>query len=138
MRQHSIKTSYLIHKTLVSDTDLLELVPEENIQLLFAQEGTTFPHVIIARTGIRSERGNKDFIGDIVNFNILVVSDKYEAGADIADAIRFDIENHILQDSEIDIRLENIILTGASERMNYDAFIQEMNFSAEVSRPISD
>lgn len=138
MRQHSIKTSYLIHKTLVSDDDLLELVPEENIQLLFAQEGTTFPHVIIARTGIRSERGNKDFIGDIVNFNILVVSDKYEAGADIADAIRFDIENHILQDSEIDIRLENIILTGASERMNYDAFIQEMNFSAEVSRPISD
>ena len=138
MRQHSIKTSYLIHKTLVSDDDLLELVPEENIQLLFAQEGTTFPHVIIARTGIRSERGNKDFIGDIVNFNILVVSDKYEAGADIADAIRFDIENHILQDSEIDIRLENIILTGASERMNYDAFIQEMNFSAEVSKPISN
>jgi hypothetical protein len=135
MRQHSIKTSYLIHKTLVSDNDLLELVPEENIQLLFAQEGTTFPHVLITRTGIRSERGNKDFIGDIVNFNILVVSDKYEVGADIADTIRFDIENHILQDSEIDIRLENIILTGASERMSYDAFIQEMNFSAEVIKP---
>ena len=136
MRQHSIKTSYLIHKTLVSDNNLLELVPEENIQLLFAQEGTTFPHVLITRTGIRSERGNKDFIGDIVNFNIIVVSDKYEIGADIADMIRFDIENHILQNSEIDIRLENIILTGASERMSYDAFIQEMNFSAEGSKPI--
>ena len=31
MRQHSIKTTYLIHKTFVEDTELMKLIPEAHV-----------------------------------------------------------------------------------------------------------
>lgn len=136
MRQHSLKTTYLIHKTLVSNDLLMTKIDEANIQLLVSQMNTTFPNVVITRTSIKSERGNKDFIGDIVSFNIRVYSDKYDVGVDIADTIRFILENREFQDDSI--RIENIILTGATETMSYDTFVQDMNFQCEVSHPIND
>lgn len=136
MRQHSIKSTYLIHKTLVENDEITTLIPEENIFLLQALPDTLFPYAVITRTGIKSERGNKDFIGDIVTFNIKVFSDKYNIGVDIADAIRLSIENYILSDELI--KMENITLISSKESIYYDTFIQEMDFSAEVSRPSTD
>ena len=136
MRQHSIKTTYLIHKTLIDNSDMTELIPEENMYLLVAEPETDYPYLVIKRTGIQSERGNKDFSGDIVSFSITVYSDKYDEAADIADAARFSIENHILQDDSV--RLENIQITGASEDWVSDAYEQTVSFRAEVIKPIEN
>lgn len=135
MRQHSIKTTYLIHKTLAENTTVNALIPEANMFLLVENMDKPFPHLVIKRTNITSERGTKDFIGDIVSFNISVYADKYEVGAEIADAARLALEGWILQDESI--RLENIQLTSASEDWSYDTYIQSMNFRAEVSNPIA-
>jgi len=135
MRQHSIKTTYLIHKTLAENTTVNVLIPETNMYLLKNDMDSPYPYLVIKRTNITSERGNKDFIGDIVNFNINVYSDKYEDGANIADAVRLALEGWILQDESI--RLENIQLTSASEDWSYDTCMQSMNFRAEVSNPIA-
>ena len=134
MRQHSIKTTYLVHKTLAQNESVNTLIPESNMYLLVNNTDAQYPYLVIKRTNITSERGNKDFIGDIVNFNINVYSDKYEEGANIADAVRLALEGWILQDESI--RLENIQLTSASEDWSYDTCIQSMNFRAEVSNPI--
>ena len=134
MRQHSIKTTYLVHKTLAQNELVNTLIPESNMYLLVNNTDAQYPYLVIKRTNIQSERGNKDFIGDIVNFNINVYSDKYEEGANIADAVRLALEGWILQDESI--RLENIQLTSASEDWSYDTCIQSMNFRAEVSNPI--
>lgn len=131
MRQHSIKTTYLIHKTLAENTTVNSLIPEANMYLLINNMDSDFPYLVIRRTNIQSERGDKDFIGDIVNFNITVYSDDYYEGANIADAVRLALEGWILNDDEI--HLENILLTTASEEWYNDTCMQSMNFRAEVS-----
>lgn len=135
MRQHSIKTTYLIHKTFVEDANVMALIPEEHVYLLVAEADTDYPYAIIRRDGISSERGNKDFVGDIVQFTVKVYSDKYDESADIADAMRFSIENHILEDELI--RLQNINLISSAEAWVSDSYEQSMTFSAEVTKPIN-
>lgn len=133
MRQHSIKTTYLIHSKLASSADVLENISENNIFLLGAEPEVKYPYAVIKRTGIQSERGNKDFAGDIVFFTISVYSDKYEVAADIADAMRFALEGWIFEDDTI--RLENITITSATEDWVADAYEQSISFRAEVLNP---
>lgn len=135
MRQHSIKTSNLIHKKLIENESVMELIPEENIYLCAADANTNYPYAVIRRTGIQSERGNKDFVGDIVSFTISIYSDEdnYDLGVDIADAMRFALEGWILEEN--DIRLENIQLTSATEDWVSDAYMQSISFRAEVVKP---
>lgn len=133
MRQHSLKTTYLIHKTLVNNTDLMKLVSEQNVYLLVAEANTVYPYVIIKRDGISSNPGNKDFAGDRVQFSIKVYSDEYDVAVNIADSIRFLIENNILEDELV--HLSNIQLISSLEAWVSDAYEQTMVFSAEVTRP---
>lgn len=135
MRQHSIKTTYLIHHTLINNSAVSELISENNIFLLVAEPEVNYPYAVIKRTGIMSGRGDKDYIEDTVNFRIDVYSDKYDQAADIADAIRFALEGWVLQDSSI--RLTNITLTSANEDWVTDAYEQSISFKAEVSGPIT-
>lgn len=135
MRQHSIKTTYLIHKTFVEDTELMKLIPEAHVYLLVAEADTDYPYAIIRRDGISSERGNKDFVGDKVQFTVKVYSDKYDESVNIADAMRFSIENHILEDELI--RLQNINIVSSTEAWVSDSYEQSMTFSAEVVKPIN-
>lgn len=135
MRQHSLKTSNLIHKKLIENETVMGLIPEENIYLCAADANTNYPYAVIRRTGIQSETGNKDFSGDIVSFTINVFSDEdnYDLGVDITDAIRFALEGWILEYDNI--RLENIQLTSASEDWVSDAYMQSISFRAEVVKP---
>lgn len=134
MRQHSLRTTYLIHKTLVENEEITALVPEEQIVLLLNVVDGVWPLVTIRRAGITPARGNKDFAGDNVTFNITVYSDKYDETIDIAEAIRYSLEGYDLQDEEV--RLEDIRLISASEEWNDYCFEQSMTFGAEVLNPI--
>ena len=135
MRQHSLKTTYLIHKTLASDTELLKLISDKNIYLLVAEPETVFPYAIIKRDNVSTETGNKDMAGDRVSFSIKVYSDKYDVAINIADCMRFLIEGHVYQDNEI--RLQNIKFISSSEAWVSDSYEQSMSFSAEVTNPIN-
>ena len=138
MRQHSIKTTYLIHKVLVSDEELMNMISENHVYLLIPEQDMDFPYAIIRRTGIRSESGNKDFVGDLVGFSIKIYSDEYDEAMEIADKIRFLIERHVIEDPDLQIRLDNIKMTGSVEDWQYESFMQEISFEANVSIPKSD
>lgn len=130
MRVHSIKTTYLIHETIVKNATVKELIPEDNVFLCIGEENTPYPYVVITRNSIENGTWNKDSVDDEVRFNIKVYSDKYDVGVDIADAIRMSIENHILRDSLIEI--DNIFLISSYEKWNGYAYEQNMDFTCEV------
>lgn len=130
MRVHSIKTTYLIHETLVKDSEVKKLINENNVFLVIGEPEATYPYAIITRSFIRSGSRNKDFVSDIVSFNIKVYAQEYNIAADIADAMRFALENHILSDSLI--KISNIEVTNVSESWNGDAYLQNMDFQCEV------
>lgn len=133
MRQHSLKVTYLIHKTLVEDTEVKKLIEENHIWPIVVPENLTYPYMTIKRNSIQNMVGNKDFAGDTVNFTLSVYSDDYDDSVSIGDAARLAIENHILQDDSI--RLENITIISASEDWVGNAYAQTMSFKAEVYKP---
>lgn len=139
MRQHSIKTTYLIHKVLVEDQDLMTLIGgAEHIQLLIGDPdiNTQYPIINIKRDLVSPMKPNKDFGSDRVQFSIKVYSDDYKSSIDIADAIRFALEWHTFQDNEI--RLVNVELVSCSENWVRDAYEQSLTFNSEVQHPFSN
>lgn len=137
MRQHSIKTTYLIHKVLVEDQDLITLIGSaEHIQLLIGDPdiNTMYPIINIKRDLVSPMKSNKDFGSDRVQFSIKVYSDNYKSSIDIADAIRFALEWHTFQDNEI--KLVNVELVSCSENWVKDAYEQSLTFISEVVHPI--
>lgn len=137
MRQHSIKTTYLIHKVLVEDQDLMTLIGgAEHIQLLIGDPdiNTMYPIINIKRDLVSPMKSNKDFGSDKVQFSIKVYSDNYKSSIDIADAIRFALEWHTFQDNEI--KLVNVELVSCSENWVKDAYEQSLTFISEVVHPI--
>ena len=137
MRQHSIKTTYLIHKVLVEDQDLMTLIGgADHIQLLIGDPdiNTMYPIINIKRDLVSPMKSNKDFGSDRVQFSIKVYSDDYKNSIDIADAIRFALEWHTFQDNEI--KLVNVELVSCSENWVRDAYEQSLTFNSEVVHPI--
>ena len=137
MRQHSIKTTYLIHKVLVEDQDLMTLIGgADHIQLLIGDPdiNTIYPIINIKRDLVSPMKSNKDFGSDRVQFSIKVYSDNYKSSIDIADAIRFALEWHTFQDNEI--KLVNVELVSCSENWVKDAYEQSLTFISEVVHPI--
>lgn len=131
MRQHSIKTTYLIHEYLVSNQDLMKLIPESNVFLVVGEPEANYPYVTITRTSIKTPaQTNKDFNEDVVTFNIKVYSDKYDEDVDIADMIRLLLERRIISDELI--RISQIQLTYCSEQWIGDAYQQNMDFQCIV------
>lgn len=137
MRQHSIKTTYLIHKVLVEDQDLMTLIGgADHIQLLIGDPdiNTMYPIINIKRDLVSPMKSNKDFGSDRVQFSIKVYSDNYKSSIDIADTIRFALEWHTFQDNEI--KLVNVELVSCSENWVRDAYEQSLTFNSEVVHPI--
>ena len=137
MRQHSIKTTYLIHKVLVENQDLMTLIGgADHIQLLIGDPdiNTMYPIINIKRDLVSPMKSNKDFGSDRVQFSIKVYSDNYKSSIDIADAIRFALEWHTFQDNEI--KLVNVELVSCSENWVKDAYEQSLTFNSEVVHPI--
>ena len=137
MRQHSIKTTYLIHKVLVEDQDLMTLIGgADHIQLIIGDPdiNTMYPIINIKRDLVSPMKSNKDFGSDRVQFSIKVYSDDYKHSIDIAYAIRFALEWHTFQDNEI--KLVNVELVSCSENWVRDAYEQSLTFNSEVVHPI--
>lgn len=132
MRTHSIKTTYLIHEALVSNTELMKLIKDENIFLVIGEEEAVFPYAVITRTSIKTpSRSNKDLTSeDVVTFNIKVYSDKYDVSVDVADAIRLFLERRVLTDNNI--KISQTELTFCSEQWVGDAYQQNMDFQCTV------
>lgn len=130
MRKHSLKSTQYIHNKLINTTNVVNLINENNIFLLIAEPDTKYPYVVITRTRVTSRDENKDFNTDEIGVNIKVWSDKYDEAVNIADAIRFAIEGkEIDTDTET---MDSIVLSSSSESWTGEAYLQSMDFTAEI------
>lgn len=124
---HSLLITKYIRTILSANTSLMERISIDRFFPIDAKQGTTFPFCVIQRTGIQTN-GTKDGRNeDNVNITLLLVDDDYIDSVEIADEIRNWLEGHRYKDDSIDIR--QIILTGCSETMYNDAYIQQLNFT---------
>lgn len=130
MRKHSLKSTQYIHNKLISTSSVTSLINENNIFLLIAEPETKYPYAVITRTRITSRDENKDFSTDEIGINIKVWSDQYDEAVNIADAIRFAIEGkEIEMDKEV---MDSIELSSSTESWTGDAYLESMDFTAEI------
>lgn len=130
MRKHSLKSTQYIHNKLINTSSVTNLINENNIFLLIAEAETKYPYVVITRTKISSRDENKDFNTDEIGVNIKVWSDKYDEAVNIADAIRFAIEG---KEVEVDNEtMDSIVLSSSTESWTGEAYLQSMDFTAEI------
>lgn len=130
MRKHSLKSTQYIHNKLINTSSVTSLINENNIFLLIAEPETKYPYAVITRTRITSRDENKDFSTDEIGINIRVWSDQYDEAVNIADAIRFAIEGkEIEMDKEA---MDSIELSSSTESWTGDAYLESMDFTAEI------
>ena len=123
MKTTGIQSGKVIYKLL--DTNELNAKLENKKYPLIADTTTTFPFLIYRRSNVFSSK-NKDYSNESVTVEVLIISDKYKEGIEIAELTRSAIEgkNGVIEGIEI----EDIIMEDAYEEYVDDSFIQVLNF----------
>lgn len=97
----------------------------EKIFPLVSNANTTFPFLVYRRVGYQP-RSNKDYKGEMVTMELIIVTDKYEESVDIANSVA-----DILQDKSTNL-IEDIQLINVSEVFLQDSYIQTLQFQIEL------
>ena len=130
MQKTFLITKY-IRKILSMNEDLMKMIPIERIFPVDAKQGTKFPFVVVARTGLIESSSKDGIYQDNIEVTVIVVDDNYVNSIEIANEIRKWLEGHIYKDEDINIR--KIRLVSTSEAFYNNAYIQEMGFSILVN-----
>lgn len=111
--------------------EIKELISQSNDLIngrvfpIVANEGTQFPFVVYRRNGYRPA-SNKDYLNEVVNLEVTVLSSKYEESINIANDIASSLLNRETQD------IENIEISNLTEDYSEDTFIQRINLDIEL------
>lgn len=108
-------------KTLLLSNQAVAAVLTGKIFPLVAVEGTTFPFLVYRRSGYVPD-GNKDFEDEVVSMELTILSDKYEIGVNVADAVITGLKG-----SNADI--DEVKITGTSESFSSDVYIQRIQIN---------
>lgn len=112
-------------------TKLNEALDSTKIYPLVAENGTTYPYVVYFRTNINVQGISKDgYCLDIVTYNIVAISDRYDESVEIANEIRRVMEKKKLITD--DLVLHDNKLISATERYADNAYIQELTFECKI------
>lgn len=99
---------------------------------LVADNNAKFPFVIYRRVSLESSTCKDGVFEDSVTMEIMVVSDKYAVGVDMAIRIREILERQCAYFSDMEINDGNMVL--ATEDYSDNAYIQRMQFNFKVNR----
>jgi hypothetical protein len=98
---------------------------------IVAEQGTEYPFIVYRRNNIQNSENTKDgFNEDSVDFDVIVVSDKYDESIEIANAVRKVLEKK--KRVYGDMLITNTLLQGISEDFVENAYVQTLNFSCIV------
>ena len=97
---------------------------------LVADNDAKYPFIIYKRVNLLSSDVKDGIIEDDVTIEIVVVSDKYSVGVDIATKVRELLEKEHVTFQEMEIDDCKIVL--ATEEFN-NAFVQRMQFNFKVN-----
>ena len=99
---------------------------------LVADNNAKFPFVIYRRAGLESSTCKDGTYEDSVTMEVMVVSDKYSTGIDIAVRIREILEKQYAIFNTMEINDGNMVL--ATEEYSDNAYIQRMQFNFKINR----
>ena len=98
---------------------------------IVAEQGTEYPFIVYRRNNIQNSQNTKDgFNEDSVDFDVIVVSDKYDESIEIANAVRKVLEKKKRVFG--DMLITNTVMQGISEDFVENAYVQTLNFSCTV------
>lgn len=121
----------LIYQTMANNAAIVEYV-DDKIWPVVAPYEVTNPYIVFTRTNDYSSAYSKDgIVGDTVNFQINVFSDKYIDCVEIANLVRNSFEGHKISNDELEIY--SIRMTNASEQFAEDTFIQTLTFECQTN-----
>lgn len=135
--------SLLINKYILSFLEDSELVTEilgedeHKIFPLIQPESLTFPYIVFQRSSVIPEYTKDLYLGagvgwtNTVNINVKCISDQYDEGLLLANAVRNTLEGKSYSDE--DIKIDIIQLASAIEyTTDTDTFVQELTFEISV------
>ena len=102
-----------------------------------ADNDVKFPYIVYNRTGLSTQLTKDGYTDDNVSFEISVYSDKYAQSVHVAEAVRGALEVLSAQHDET-FDIDNSIITNASEYWNDNTFVQQINWTADVTRYIDE
>ena len=108
---------------ILKDNNLLKV--QGKIFPLVANPNTTFPFLVYRRIGYQP-RSNKDYRGEIVVMELIIATETYNEGVDIANSVC-----DILQGRETDM-IEDIQLVNISEIYLQDTYLQSLQIQIEL------
>lgn len=132
MVDNSILIGKLIFKQLSSNEDLATLVGAKKIFPLVANNDTTYPFIVYARTSLSVEYCKSGIVENTAEIQVLAVSDKYVESLDVANKIRHILELMRYKDDEICVT--ECKLTSVTEEFMEDAYIQRQVFTIKINR----
>lgn len=128
---NSLLITKYIRTILSQDSNLMKKIPIKQFYPVDAKLSTTFPFVVIIRTGMMDNQSKDGIYEDIVTVSIIVVDDNYYGSIDIANEIRNWLEGHCYKDETINIT--QMKLSSTSEGYYNDAFVQELIFTININ-----
>lgn len=111
--------------------DLKELIGTKVFPLI-ADNNTDYPFVVYKRTGVMNNDETKDgYSEDVVNYEVVIVSNKYEESLNIAQMVRNLLERKRIE-SDI-MTIYDTKLTLATEEYSGDAYVQKLTFNCKIN-----
>lgn len=126
---YGIKINNYIYKLLSTDDNLLKKVKKQNIKPLI-QDPTDYPFVSYKRLNITVDYAKDGTVEDIVEVQIICVSDKYDESVDIAQTVRDRLDNKVYKDDSVfisEIRLDDV-----TEDVIENAYCQNLFFTFKL------
>ena len=99
---------------------------------LVADNDAKYPFVVYRRMNLMSSTSKDGIYEDTVTMEIIVVSDKYSVGVDLATRIRKLLERQTATYDNLEINDGHIIL--ATEEFSNNAYVQRMQFEFKVQK----
>lgn len=128
---NSLLIGKYIYKLLSEDEVLSKSVTPKRIFPLVANADTTYPFIVYCRTGLNVEYCKDGMVEDIVEVQVVAVSDKYVESLDVANQIRSTLELRRYKDADIFIR--DCRLSSVQEEFMEDAFVQRLTFTIKMN-----
>jgi len=103
-----------------------------NVYPLVADNDAKFPFIVYRRVNLSSYNTKDGLTEDSVTVEIVVVSDKYSVGLDLATSIRTLLEKQSV--TYDDIEINDATLETATEEYSNSSYIQKMQFNFKINK----
>lgn len=127
----SISLGKILKKIFCEDEELTQLVEPKNICSMVLQP-TNFPFISFRRNSTEFKYNKDCPTLDIINVDIIAVSNNYAQSVEIAECVRNILEYHVYKDTNEGILIDYMVLTDASEDTISESFVQTLTFEIHI------